>query len=197
MLRAIGIYTIDTSPTTCQRFTPHSSAPKPQLFNLFNSNPLASIEAHTFPQVRLSDLDAPGILHYQYQSEHHYLRQVTGKPFLMVICSKNRLDSKEAAYLMINIQHAFQYPDNSGVTLDKMIINPLGYIAKDHLVTATQQNVDELKQIALSNIHSLIERGERIDNLTSNASTLSDLTSTFKRRTEEQNSWCGGSYCSI
>lgn len=197
MLRAIGIYEIDTSNTPCQFIKTNHTAPKAQLLTLFNFHPLASLEQNTFPQLTPSDLEATGTLHFQDQQEHHYLRRVAGKPYLMAICSRKRLEPKETAYLMINIQHAFEQPDSSRVKLEDIIINPLGYIATDHLIASTRQDIEALKQISLNNINSLLERGERIDDLRESTLKLTDMSTTFKRRAEEQNSWCGGSYCVI
>lgn len=197
MLRAIGVYEINTASATHQLIKTGHVAPKPQIFSFFSDNPLESIENNTFRQLTKADLEVADILHFQYKTEHHYVKRVTGTPFLIVICSKNPLDAKEAAYLMINIQHAFERPDSSRVTLEDIIINPLAYITKDHLIVSARQDIEEVKQISLNNINALLERGERIDDLYASTVKLTQASATFKHRAQEQNSWCSGSYCSI
>lgn len=190
---AIGIYEIINENSTIAFQKSNHYEPKPNLPSLFFYDPFKIIEEKSLPQLSMADLNIQSIIHIEQGNEHHYFQRVTDKPFLIALSCKQKLEPKEAYYLLLNAQRAFLYPDSSSVKLESILMNPLGYIATDHLIQQLQQNANDLKQLSIQNIDKLLERGERIDKLNENAVNLTELTSQFKSRSNEQHKYC--SYC--
>ncbi len=202
MIRAIAIYQLDgTNPTQPYIPTKHyvpADAYKPYTLSTltFWQVPdylLINMEKNSLPAVNRAELESLRAIHFPYSHEHHYFKKVTGQPFIMVIVSKSRISDSEACYLFKNIQNALLYPDASGVTLTKIIQNPLDYIAKDHLPEKLKTDLAELKQILLTDIDKMLERGERLDDLQTVTLELCDSSARFKRESKKQTAYC--SYC--
>ena len=191
MLRAIAIYQIndDTNPPTFTKTT--HRAPKITYYSLFVGDEFNNIENSFLSTLTHDDISQCATLYSLCNNEHHYVKRIVDKPYIMVICSKHKLDPKELAYLFINIKFVFENQEITHHTLDMIHANPLNYIAKDQRLIEANANIGELKVALNVAIEKIILRGEAIEPLIKSTAELSTASLKFKREAAKQNGYCG------
>lgn len=196
MLIAIGVYKIDNS-TNPPTYTKVTFAQKETTFigALFNSCLLSALEDHTLKtKLSAEDLASGNPIHFTHPGEHHYLKRVSGEPYLIAICARTVLDPSEVYYLLANTWHAHYRPDTARVTMPQIIANPLAYSNKDCHLESTKQNTEELKKLALNVMDKIIERGEKLESLHDRTVRLEEASRTFEEEAKKLKPCCGGGF---
>ncbi|OGT53257.1 MAG: hypothetical protein A3E84_01380 [Gammaproteobacteria bacterium RIFCSPHIGHO2_12_FULL_42_13] len=174
MLYAIGIYTNGKRVAQAQKDK-----------GLFSGNQLGSFEKHTLTSLP-SEMVENRAYYFPMKDEHHYVINYLQDNILIAIVSKTELEIKELTYLRTNIRTIYLRP-NLNATLDDVIVNPLGYINRDILITRLKEQAAEVKTIMLDNIEKVLQRGEQLEVLLDKTDRLRLDAITFKGNAKKLN----------
>lgn len=194
LILAIGIFNTNSenrSSLTCVKKLP---TPAISMF----THEIDRVNKH-LDQFIKEDTSTSSLYFFSDDRHHHYYLKWISDTQLAVICTKTPLNEKEAAYLLINIKNALLYQQASGVTLEDIYMNPLGYTNRDHLPDHVRQSIQEVKEIMLKNIDSMLQRGEAIDQLVTQTDNLAYVSGLYRERSRTLNNSCWNGYgaCTI
>lgn len=193
MLHAIGVYVIDSSNgEVIIKKTQHAQKDK----GLFSWNQLENIDKRLYKSDFYFTMQSNRIYEFEVDNEFNYFCKLSSCEKIVAIASRRRLDPEpsdiifETRSLFRNIEQIIIRPKSVKVTLDDIILNPLGYIGKDILIEEAKDGLAKVKEIMMSNIDKVILRGEKIETLLEKTEHLNLNAVKFKEAAKKTNSHC-------
>lgn len=128
---------------------------------------------------------------------YYYFKRIAtaGDDRLLVMQSKSKIDEKELAYLLININHIDEGRNAVRETLDDVLKNPLNFIGRDILVNSVRGGLEQTKAVLLDDVGKLLRRGEKLEVLVAKTAELERQSQVFlenSKQLREQQQCCSG-----
>lgn len=194
MLRAIATYASPSMESTTKPKILKSAQQDKQTL-LFASNQLSNFEENTLPKIlnklRMLNEDSRTYSEEFYsKDEYQYVTKMPWDNFFMVICSQKKLTPSEVGYLFINIRHAQVRSELVKLTLNDIILNPIGYTGKDRQLGQILADTEQLKYTIMEALDKALQNKDKLDELVLKTEELKINSIQFNRQTKKLNRCC-------
>ena len=174
-----------------------------------NADYLIDLDRNTLPKFIKMQLPLNKRHDDNYDGMFHYLKKVkiNDETVILTLASTRPIHKQNIIELnhLLNNAHYF-YKTKQLTMLEEMAINPISYIGKDLLnenelknhpqkemdekIVKIQNELDQLKVVAMDNVDKVINRGENLDTLEDKSDHLAESSKIFYNTAKKANRCC-------